>query len=88
MVLHRCDVRTCINPEHLFLGTHKDNMRDMAAKGRGPRARAGSKHTTQTGSGTLAHIRIKGTLYRKHFKRGTDPAVIAAWLDETRHRSL
>lgn len=32
--LHRCDVRSCIRPSHLFLGTHIDNINDMDAKGR------------------------------------------------------
>lgn len=33
-VLHRCDNRLCINPEHLFLGTNDDNVADKIAKGR------------------------------------------------------
>lgn len=33
-VLHVCDVRDCVNPEHLFLGTRADNCRDRHAKGR------------------------------------------------------
>lgn len=42
-VLHKCDNRSCVNPDHLFLGTRQDNNADMMAKGRKVTVK-GAKH--------------------------------------------
>lgn len=43
-VLHRCDVRSCVNPDHLFLGTNLDNIKDRLSKDRPKTGTPGSKH--------------------------------------------
>lgn len=44
MVCHSCDIPECVNPDHLFLGTALDNMRDKISKGRHRGAKGGESH--------------------------------------------
>ena len=43
LICHHCDNPPCVRPDHLFMGTPLDNMRDMIAKGRAVRPKASSK---------------------------------------------
>ena len=51
-VLHRCDVRNCVNPHHLFLGTKGDNNTDRSQKGRT------SRHNAKLSGEQVKEIRV------------------------------
>lgn len=72
-VLHKCDNQPCVNPSHLFLGTHTDNMHDMDAKGRKPRG-----ERTLRNKLTADDVRdIRATFVRRGVRR-TNAAPLAA----------
>ena len=63
-VCHKCDVRSCVNPQHLFLGTDADNNKDMRDKGR---------HYTKLTPETVRAIRAdtrSGPVIAKHYGVG------------------
>lgn len=60
-VLHSCDNRRCINPDHLFLGTHQDNMDDRENKGRGACHKGDNNGRASLSSNDVFRIRARLT---------------------------
>lgn len=63
-VCHKCDTPLCVNPDHLFIGTHKDNMADMVNKGRshkGTGEYANSSKLTNEQAKQIRSINLSGS---------------------------
>jgi hypothetical protein len=70
-VCHHCDVRLCVNPAHLFLGTARDNSRDMSAKGRGRKPECGHDLTVH-GVRRYGTTRLRCRLCLRAMQRASD----------------
>lgn len=64
-VFHKCDVPCCVNPKHLFLGTHVDNMADKKRKGRAPRLRGEQGRGAKLTEHEVREIRASKLNYAK-----------------------
>lgn len=65
--LHKCDNPKCCNPDHIFLGTHKENMADMVRKGRSNKRPPAPKYGEENHRSKLSHAAVLAIISRRKF---------------------
>lgn len=82
-VLHRCDNPACVRPDHLFLGTHADNMCDMAAKDRSTHGERSARHKL-----TEAEVRAIRADPRPQVRIAAELGVAPAYISQIKSRKI
>ena len=59
VVMHSCDNRRCVNPDHLSVGTHKDNTQDMISKGRAAKGNDRPRVGSDNGRALLTEDKVR-----------------------------
>lgn len=83
LVCHKCDNPKCVNPEHLFLGTHADNSRDMSNKNRG--ANGEKSINAKLTANKVMEIRFAG---KRRNMRQKDIAYVFGVAEKTVHKII
>lgn len=82
-VCHACDNRGCVNPDHLFIGTHQDNTRDMVVKGRAPIRFGENSGTARLSDSDVLSIRSDN---RVHSVIASDYGVVQSTITRIKNR--
>lgn len=82
-VCHKCDNPLCVNPDHLFLGTKKDNSEDMVRKGRSTATRNGRAKLTVN---EVLEIRSRRTAGAANHELAVEYGVSAGLISKIMHR--
>ncbi len=87
-ILHSCDTPTCYNPQHLRIGTHADNMRDKAKRGRVVVANPFPSKLTESDRKEIRVKHAKGGILQKDLAKqyGVSEALISSFLHSRQTR--